>query len=153
MYEGAMRNTHDCFIGGDAGALTLDVIVIRPITITAVAAVAAVELCVTLPVDVVQATAPPINDHDSVLRRPRQARLHRTQRVQFDPATNRRTVIPRAALVGKYGRRVVRMTKSVDLAYGEDIGRDRFTIALTASRGCHHGRRANVVRGNDVAAG
>lgn len=24
-------------------------------------------------------------------------------------------------------------------------------IALTASRGCHHGRRANVVRGNDVA--
>lgn len=84
-----MRNTHDCFIGGDAGALTLDVIVIRPITITAVAAVAAVELCVTLPVDVVQATAPPINDHDSVLRRSRQARLHRTQRVQFDPATNR----------------------------------------------------------------
>lgn len=86
MYEGAMRNTPDCFIGGDAGALTLDVIVIRPITITAVAAV---ELCVTLPVDVVQATDPPINDHDSVLRRSRQARLHRTQRVQFDPATNR----------------------------------------------------------------
>lgn len=81
-----MRNTHDCFIGGDAGALTRDVIVIRPITITAVTAV---ELCVTLPVDVVQATVPPINDHDSVFRRSRQARLHRTQRLQFDTATNR----------------------------------------------------------------
>ncbi len=81
-----MRNTHDCFIGGVAGMLTLDVIVIRPITITAVTAV---ELCVTLPIDVAQATVPPINDHDSVLRRSRQARLHRRQRVQFDQATHR----------------------------------------------------------------
>ncbi len=81
-----MRNTHDCFIGGVAGTLTLDVIVIRPITITAVAAV---ELCVTLPIDVAQATVPPINDHGSVLGRSRQARLHRTQRVQFDQATHR----------------------------------------------------------------
>ncbi|CAN0644836.1 hypothetical protein BCEP27_31221 [Burkholderia cepacia] len=43
------------------------------------------------------------------------------------------------------------MTKGVDIAYGEDTGPDRFTIALTASRGCHHGRRANVIRRNDVA--
>ncbi|WP_155643555.1 hypothetical protein [Burkholderia cepacia] len=43
------------------------------------------------------------------------------------------------------------MTKGVDIAYGGDIGTDRFTIALTASRGCHHGRRANVIRRNDGA--
>jgi len=30
--------------------------------------------------------------------------------------------------VGKYGRRAVRMTKGVDVANGDDIGRDRFTI-------------------------
>ncbi|WP_155632664.1 hypothetical protein [Burkholderia cepacia] len=81
-----MQNPHDYFTGGVAGTLTLDVIDIRPITITAVAAV---ELCVMLPVDAVQATAPPINDHDSVLPRSRQARLHPMQRLQSDPATHR----------------------------------------------------------------